>query len=192
MQQEFRAISGQSIYDVCLNCYGTLDLLYRLLQDNGIDSVDLPVYSRQLFVYEDTLVVDQGINQIFTRSGKYFSTDAGKNGSVFFTSSGRPPLVKPPMPGNPNTTPKTPDMPTQVLGTSYTSNADGTTVITLTDVDGNSMIGNDLVQIELEIRPLTKSQWSWNKTSGQLTLLAGTTVDAGQTLFVIYSKFVTL
>jgi hypothetical protein len=190
MLQKFEAVSGQSIYDVCLNCYGTLDLLYKLLQDNGIDSVNVKPFSRQLFTYDDTLVVDQGINQQFTQAGLKYATDIDTVGGAFFDVEGRPPLVKIPLPFNdiPN---QTQDMYSDVNSTSYTSNADGVVLITPQDKDGNSMAGYDIVQVELEIKPLLASQWSWNKAQGILTLLSGTTVDNGQSLFVIYKKMVT-
>ena len=35
---KFNSIAGQSIWDVCLNTYGTLDNMVKLLQDNDIDN----------------------------------------------------------------------------------------------------------------------------------------------------------
>lgn len=189
MLQEFEAIEGQSIFDVCLNCYGTLDLMYKLLQDNGIDSINVKPYSRQMFTYEDGLVIDQGINQQFTQGGFKYSTDISALGSVFFKVKGRPPLVKLPIPHNPPS--QLQDMYPDVNSTSFTSNSDGIVVITPQDKDGNSMAGVDIVQIEREIKPLKASEWSWNKASGILTLVGGTTVDNGQSLFIIYKKMVT-
>ena len=93
----------------------------------------------------------------------------------------QPPVVTPPNPD---------DMITQVNGAQFVSGADGTTIITLMDKDGNSMIGNDLIQIEKEIRPIVNANWVWNKISGILTLINGETVDNGQTLFYLYSKIV--
>jgi hypothetical protein len=55
------------------------------------------------------------------------------------------------------------------------------------------MIGYDIVALEREIRPIENlptpnQKWSWNKLTGILTLLNGETIDAGVTLFILYSK----
>jgi len=75
MQQNFNAINGQNLLDVCLNTYGTTDLLYKLLQDNFIPNLDYTPITGQMFVYEDNLVIDQGINQFFSRGNTYYATD---------------------------------------------------------------------------------------------------------------------
>jgi hypothetical protein len=46
------------------------------------------------------------------------------------------------------------------------------------------------VQLEKEIRPISKNNWVWNKTSGILTLTNSEVVDTGETLFILYSKIV--
>lgn len=190
MIQTFPAVHGQSLYDICLNTYGTLELLYKLLQDNGIDSLNVIPYSRQPFLWDDSLVTDQGVNTKFAQSGTRYATDIGLIGSTFYTVKGTPTLYKSPAPGQPLPPNADNDMVTQVNGTSYQSNADGTTVITLLDKDGLSMIGNDLIVVTIEIKPLRNDQWSWNKSTGILTLLLATTVDNLQTLFAIYSKII--
>lgn len=189
MLQKFNAIEGQSIFDVCLNCYGTIDLMYKLLQDNGIDSINVIPYSGQVFTYDDTLVIDQGINQQFTQSGTLYATNLGGSGDLALPIKGRPPLVKLPIPRHPPS--QIQDMYSVTYSTSFTSSQDGTVIVTPVDKDGNSMAGYTIVQIELEIKPLEASQYSWNVAQGILTLLDGTTVDNGQTLFIIYSQMVT-
>lgn len=186
----FFAVGGQSIYDVCLNCYGTIELLYKLVTDNSVVNVDQLVSSRQKFLYDDTLVVDLGINQRFAQSGVVYSTDVSKLGSVYYTISGQ-------VQGN-NTTPAPVNNNTitavtysQTNSTFFTSGADGTTSMTLLDKDGGSMIGYDIVQIEDEIRPLKPSQFVWNKATGVLTLLGGLTIDLGKTLFILYRQLIT-
>lgn len=189
MLQKFEAIDGQSIFDVCLNCYGSLDLISKLLQDNNIDNINVRPYSRQLFIYDDTLVIDQGINQQFTQAGIRYATDVSALGSVFYIVKGRPPIVKVPIPHNPPS--QINDMYQATYSTSFVSGQDGTVLITPQDKDGNSMAGNDIVQIEREIKPLLASEFSWNKAQGIITLLNGITLDNGQSLFIIYSKMVT-
>ena len=57
----FTAISNSTIYDVCLNTYGTLDYLVKLMVDNNHAGVDVFPTNGQIFVYDETLV-----NKIFT------------------------------------------------------------------------------------------------------------------------------
>jgi hypothetical protein len=37
---EFVAVKGSSMLDVCLNTYGTFDLLAKLIKDNNVDGVN--------------------------------------------------------------------------------------------------------------------------------------------------------
>ena len=56
MIKEFKAVDMSTIYDVCLNTYGNLDYLVKLMVDNNFNGVnDYPV-AGQVFVYDDTLV----------------------------------------------------------------------------------------------------------------------------------------
>lgn len=186
----FFAVGGQSIFDVCLNTYGDIGLMSKLLTDNNVVNIDQLVSSRQPFLYDDTLVVDLGTNQRFAQSGVFYSTDVSKLGSVYYTISGQ-------VQGN-NTTPapvnnntQTAVTYSQVNSTFFTSGADGTTSMTLLDKDGASMIGFDIVEITLEIKNLKPSQFLWNKATGVLTLLGGLTIDLNQTLFILYRQLIT-
>jgi hypothetical protein len=192
MLKNYKAVNGQSIYDVCLNTYGTLDRLIKQLVDSGgTQGVnDIPA-SGQVYVYDDDLAVDLAVNQAYLLTPVRYATVNGTNGQTYYIiNQNEPPTVPPgtlpPIvpPINPN------DMITQVNGAQFVSGADGTTVITLMDKDGNSMIGNDLIQIEKEIRPIVNANWVWNKFTGTLTLINGEVVDNGQTLFYLYSKVI--
>lgn len=192
MLKNYKAVNGQSIYDVCLNTYGTLDRLVKQLVDSGAgQGVNSIPASGQVYVYDDDLVVDLAVSQAYLLTAIRYATANGTNGQTYYIiNQNEPPTVPPgtlpPIvpPINPN------DMITQVNGAQFVSGADGTTVITLMDKDGNSMIGNDLIQIEKEIRPIVNANWVWNKFTGTLTLINGEVVDNGQTLFYLYSKVV--
>ena len=54
--KEFIAISNSTIYDVCLNTYGALDYLIKLLVDNNITDINTNPINGQKFLYDDTLV----------------------------------------------------------------------------------------------------------------------------------------
>ncbi len=75
MQQKFNAVSGQSLLDVCLNTYGTTDLLYKLLLENAISSLDYTPVTGQQFLYDDNLLIDQGINLYLSPTNTYYATD---------------------------------------------------------------------------------------------------------------------
>lgn len=177
---------------MCLQTYGELDYLYKLMQDNGIQGLDQEVLSGQQFVWDDSLVVDQQINQAFASTSTVYATSVGDLGSVFFVDT-----VEGGQTIQPNPTPVAPEgegagQYSVTLGTSFTSNADGLTVITPLDINGNLLIGADLVQVEKEIKPLKASQYTWNKNTGTLTLLDGLTCDNLETMFFLYSKIVSV
>jgi hypothetical protein len=158
----------------------------KLLQDNGILNIDQPVLSRQVFTWDETLVEDQQLNASFAASGTIYATDISNYGNVYSVvqrNGGQP--VSPP-PGQPYTPPSPSNNYQMVLSTFYTSGADGTTSMTLTDVNSNPIIGYQILQIEDEIRPLKPSQFTFNPANAQLVLLGGLALDAGQTLFILY------
>lgn len=193
----FNAIAGQSIYDVCLQTYGSLDYLYKLMQDNGIPGLNENVSSRQPFAWDDSLVVDQVQNAAFAASRVYYSTDMSFLGNVYYTVQRGPISNIPNQPATPYN-PATPGSGSYIvtLNTTWTSGADGTQVITPLDINGNSLAGCDIVQIELEIKPLIPegqvgAQYVWNKALGILTLTNNTYADFGQTLSILYNKLIT-
>lgn len=57
--QQFNAISNSTIYDVCLNTYGTLDYLVKLMTDNNFGGVNNYPTNGQQFLFDETLVVDK-------------------------------------------------------------------------------------------------------------------------------------
>jgi hypothetical protein len=54
--------SGQSVSDLCLMSYGTLDLLVKFCADNEVDDVNYVPPLPTLFTYDSTLVNDQLTN----------------------------------------------------------------------------------------------------------------------------------
>ena len=59
----FTAIENSTIYDVCLNTYGTLDLLVKLMVDNLFLNVNLYPTTGQIFSFDETLVANQATAQ---------------------------------------------------------------------------------------------------------------------------------
>lgn len=65
----FTAISNSTIYDVCLNTYGTLNQLAKLMEDNGFESVDNYPTAGQIFLYDENLInvqTNQSLSQNYT------------------------------------------------------------------------------------------------------------------------------
>lgn len=56
MIREFTAVDMSTIYDVCLNTYGTLNYLVKLMVDNNFPGVNTYPTAGQVFKYDDTLV----------------------------------------------------------------------------------------------------------------------------------------
>src|SRR4051812_24741992 len=67
--QVYNAIDGQSVLDVCLQTYGNLDFLYKLIGDSSFDNVNTSPYSGQQFSYDPDLLQDQTIGE-GRKSGK--------------------------------------------------------------------------------------------------------------------------
>ena len=70
--QNYNSANGQSLLDVCLSVYGTLDYLYKLMVDNNINGVDYEPVTGQVFVYDDSLTVNS--NAFQKRSVAKYST----------------------------------------------------------------------------------------------------------------------
>ena len=58
MIQYIQQQQNQSIYDLCNQAYGTLDLLVRFCQDNGVTDMD-NIPQQKLYSYDTTLVKNQ-------------------------------------------------------------------------------------------------------------------------------------
>jgi hypothetical protein len=159
--KNFQAIDKSTIWDVVLNTYGSVDQIVKIMQDNSFPNVNTYPINGQQFQFDDTLVENQNNLQSNLSNSKFSTRDR--------TTTNDSMAVK----------------YEQIHETDYTSNADGTTIISLPDE-----IGNRLVFIEKEIRPIELINWSWNQSSGILTLLNGTTIDNGQVLFMIFATLI--
>ena len=191
--QTYQSISGQSIYDICLQTYGVLDYLYKLMIDNGILGLNSGIPSGTVFSWDDTLVQDQNLNVSFLASNKLFSTDYSQNGSVLYPNIGGAGQINPATVVVPVTPSSSGSIAYGYQGffTQYTSSTDGATVFTPMDASNTTnLVGYDIIDVTNEIHPLKTTQWIWSKTTGVLTLI-GATCDAGMTLYINYQKKVT-
>lgn len=159
--QTFISSDNSTIWDTVLNTYGTVDDIVKLMQDNDFPNVNTYPVNGQVFQFDDTLVVNQNNLQTNLSNQKFATRDR--------TSTNDENMVK----------------YEQATGINYTSNADGTTSISILE-----LIGSRIVQIEKEIKPLETTEWTFNPNSGTITLV-GNTLDNEQTLFIIYAKIIT-
>jgi hypothetical protein len=65
--QQYKAINGQSLQDVCLSTYGSLDYIYKLIVDNNIEDLEYTPVTGDVFLYDLSLTVNNNINR--TRYG---------------------------------------------------------------------------------------------------------------------------
>lgn len=88
----YNAEKGQTLTDICLNTYGTLDYYYKLIQDNNTEPIksDLALNadhvptSGEAFVYDETLIFDNAISQTITLNNIRYSTGVGENGNTYY------------------------------------------------------------------------------------------------------------
>ena len=179
----YYSVSGQSLFDVCLNTYGSLDYLYKLLADNNVANINAPVVSNQAFIWDETLTTDQNISKQIQALGINMATVPMANGANYFSVVDTGQILPTPTniftPTNPATLIKY-----QITKKyDYVATVDNTSVITII-----ALQGYDILQVENETRPLLNTDYVWNKATGTLTLQNGITLGAGQTLFLLYTQ----
>ena len=182
----FYAVAGQSLADVCMNTYGSMDYFYKLLQDNNVTNANVTPTSNMPFIWDETLLIDSAINQTLTLNNIKYATMPEGNGNVYFVVSNDPQNI-PQTPGGGNfPTPQHQSMYQKISSFYYTSTAEsGETVLALT-----ALQGKDIVQIEKNIQVLLPNEYIWNKTTGVLTL--NDAIFAEEKLFILYSEMVTI
>lgn len=179
---KFNSVNGQSLYDVCLNTYGSLDFMSKLLQDNGIENIESALPTSKEWIWDETLSVDQAINQNSTNSKIYYATSASVTGSVLgiIINEGDS-IINIGAGGVINSKPITTYQ--KFMEEQYIA-VGGESAIIL-----SNLIGADIVHIIREIESLKTSEYSFVKSSGTLTL-SGDVMTAGETLYIIYAKTV--
>ena len=82
--KKYIAQIGQSLIDICLGTYGSLDFINKLMSDNNIDDINISPISQQIFIWDDKINDDFGIlsqnnystqSDIISQSNKEFSLE---------------------------------------------------------------------------------------------------------------------
>jgi hypothetical protein len=74
MSTQYSAINGQTLSDICMNTYGSMNYYYKLLQDNSIDSADVLPVTGQIFQWDETLIIDTNIQKTISLNNIKFAT----------------------------------------------------------------------------------------------------------------------
>lgn len=179
----YKSIYGQSIFDVCLNTYGTIDYLLKLITDNDIENINYTPYSGQEFTWDETLTSDQAVNQTSQNANIIYATATLFNASVLSVvriADGEgfevPTYYQPINQGDLNKYQVT-------LEYQYTA-GDIESSISIAD-----LINADIVQITRETQPLKTSDYQFNKNTGQITL-TGNPLEQYEMLYIIYTKYI--
>ncbi len=79
---------GQSIYDICLQAYGTLNLIFKLIQDNLIESIDINPAPGTIIKYDESLIANTAISQQNNNTNTTYTTldDSVEEGGSFDNS----------------------------------------------------------------------------------------------------------
>lgn len=186
--QVYNAVEGQSLYDVCLQTYQSLDYLRRLMNDSGVDNINHIPFSGQAFLFDPELVVDQAVQRTQVVTNTKYATAYNKLGNTWFVIIDNGVIPAPSNPYNPQPNPNSVTYTKEeTKGDNYTALADGEVSIGLP-----AWIGWDILQLEREIKPLKPTEYSWNAISGNLTLDASVALEAGMTIFLLFTRTVTI
>lgn len=74
MAKTLNVKQGQSIYDICLQAYGTLNQLYKLIQDNNISNINAYIPPKTVITFDETLIQDAAITDNNTNTGVIYCT----------------------------------------------------------------------------------------------------------------------
>lgn len=81
----YNAKYGQSIYDICNQCYGTLNLLYKLIQDNNISNTNTDDFTGKKFIFDTSLIRQRSVIERDLSNEKFYITKSqiDENGILY-------------------------------------------------------------------------------------------------------------
>ena len=171
--QIFNSIDGQSVLDVCLNTYGSLDYVGKMMSDNGVElSTDMAGRAAR---FDDTLIADQVITKT-AKAATLFSPLPSSDNTQSLS------IISRKYSTGADLTPQSTDN-MKIENDYYVAGTDGVTTATL-----SGRIGWDVKLVIKEVKPLLPSEFTWNKTTGALALLGGLSLMTNETLFFLFTK----
>jgi hypothetical protein len=178
----YNSVNGQSIWDICLNTYGSIDFMSKLLIDNGIESIDTVLPNAMTWVWDESFSTDQKLNITNTNNNIIYATSASSRGSVLsiiLNDNQSVPFNNPNILNPIIVTP--PTSHTMIAEKQYIATG-GESSIVFTELVNNNA---EIIQITREVQILENSEYSFNPTTGTITL-SGDTLATGEVLFIIY------
>src|SRR5688572_2817704 len=82
---DIKAVSGQSVYDLCLMTYGSLDKLHQFIQENQIDGTNTGSLAQKSLTFDSGQVADLSLYDHITNNKVTFCTDSEAGGGVQYT-----------------------------------------------------------------------------------------------------------
>ncbi|MDQ2718249.1 MAG: hypothetical protein M3Z26_00605 [Bacteroidota bacterium] len=80
--QQFKAVQGQNLLDVCLNTYGSLESLFQLVMDNDLKNINDTVLSQQVFNWNPSSDTQQVSTTYATNNNIFFLEDTYLDGII--------------------------------------------------------------------------------------------------------------
>lgn len=88
-----QSINQQTMYDLCLMTYGTLDRLIKFITDNNILDVNYIPLLPQVFVYDPSLITDGKTNNYSYVTSFTQNYLLSETGGTLLSESGDTPLI---------------------------------------------------------------------------------------------------
>ena len=89
--KNYVVLYGQSIFNVCLQTYGTLNYIFKLISDNNLGNINAVVNPGQIIIFDPSLIKDVSLyNQNLMKKINYISAGPGVPGSL--ETAGQNPL----------------------------------------------------------------------------------------------------
>jgi hypothetical protein len=74
LTEDYYSQNNQSVYDICLQTYGSLNLLYKLIQDSNFSSIDSYPDINTLFIFAPQKVTNKTIRNYIINQKIIFAT----------------------------------------------------------------------------------------------------------------------
>ena len=66
---------GQTIFDIALMTYGSLDYVYKIIQDNQLNNINDPIPANKILIFDKDLVLDITVYNTIQNRALIYSTN---------------------------------------------------------------------------------------------------------------------